>query len=852
MVLTRFADDARPGGGRGARWVAALGAAALLLPAVAAADPVGPRGYEQVTPIFKNGAGFGAVGSTPATGFTSPVGVASRDGERVLAQSQVGFGDPGSATTLTEYLFDRRDTGWATTVLSPALPAGPNGAPFGSHSIAEYGASDDLRSLAFTSPYVIDPERDQDRGGNAGDTDVYRYSADRGLELASCLPSPAPPCAAQTSAVIASSPTAMSSDGGRVLFETDEPLVPGASGFQVYDRSGDTVRWISQPLDTPLPAGATQVTADPSAIVSSAASSGNYGPGTSTTQWPNAIRPDGARVFFSAPSGTTTARLYVRIDGSKTLEVSRVRGGTGAASGVVPQGASEDGNLAFFTTAQKLLPSSGGGETAIDPNTVADLYAWRYDPATSDETLIRVTGLPQVGGGPAADNAGPTTGTAPNNQRFENVIGRSDDGSRVYFITRSATFSSGSPGTINLYVAENPADPVNGVIRFIATVFTGTSFSQTTTTCLAPNFRDPYSICGRATQDGRFATFESRLPLTSDDVDTDGATTCTAPPTAIPAVCKSDTFVYDDVNHVLARASIGDGAADGPRGNGQADAGLRTSGSAYTRQLNITDEGSVIFSTAESLVAADTNSVLDVYEYAHGAVTLISGGTGTDNSLYFGNSSDGRDIFFITTDGLVAQDGDGAPDLYDARVGGGFDEPQPQTCSALDGGCQAPPGFLPSATGPLVSTASGGQNAPPKAAPSLTVAKVTPAERAKLASTGALTLVATVTAPGQVAVEGRATLATRATVVARGSKSVNAAGPVRVRVTLTKAARRELAAKRRLTVSLSVAFSKAPGVRRQSLALALPKKQAKRRSAPAKRRSASARHRAATTTAKSR
>jgi hypothetical protein len=53
-------------------------------------------------------------------------------------------------------------------------------------------------------------------------------------------------------------------------------------------------------------------------------------------------------------------------------------------------------------------------------------------------------------------------------------------------------------------------------------------------------------------------------------------------------------------------------------------------------------------------------------------------------------SPDGSDIFFDTTQGLVPQDTDGAPDVYDARVDGGFPpEPGPiQPCSG--DACQGP------------------------------------------------------------------------------------------------------------------------------------------------------------------
>jgi len=58
-----------------------------------------------------------------------------------------------------------------------------------------------------------------------------------------------------------------------------------------------------------------------------------------------------------------------------------------------------------------------------------------------------------------------------------------------------------------------------------------------------------------------------------------------------------------------------------------------------------------------------------------GCVSLIS--PGTDGYLVglLGSAHEGRDVFFTTHSGLVAADNDGAGDIYDARIGGGFPTP---------------------------------------------------------------------------------------------------------------------------------------------------------------------------------
>ncbi len=71
-------------------------------------------------------------------------------------------------------------------------------------------------------------------------------------------------------------------------------------------------------------------------------------------------------------------------------------------------------------------------------------------------------------------------------------------------------------------------------------------------------------------------------------------------------------------------------------------------------------------------MSQDVNGVDDVYEYEKGQVHLISTGTSTGGSSFYDAGESGRDVFFVTAQGLVASDKDGNDTLYDAREGGGF------------------------------------------------------------------------------------------------------------------------------------------------------------------------------------
>ena len=50
----------------------------------------------------------------------------------------------------------------------------------------------------------------------------------------------------------------------------------------------------------------------------------------------------------------------------------------------------------------------------------------------------------------------------------------------------------------------------------------------------------------------------------------------------------------------------------------------------------------------------------------------------------------GRDLFFKTSAGLVKEDTDGAPDIYDARIGGGFPVAEAPVERCEGDACQGP------------------------------------------------------------------------------------------------------------------------------------------------------------------
>ncbi len=84
----------------------------------------------------------------------------------------------------------------------------------------------------------------------------------------------------------------------------------------------------------------------------------------------------------------------------------------------------------------------------------------------------------------------------------------------------------------------------------------------------------------------------------------------------------------------------------------------------------VTDDGTrVFFHTAESLVASDTDTGQDVYQRAGGTTTLLStgpdGGNADSNATFDGSSQDGTKVFFHTAESLLAADTDTGTDIYE-------------------------------------------------------------------------------------------------------------------------------------------------------------------------------------------
>lgn len=83
------------------------------------------------------------------------------------------------------------------------------------------------------------------------------------------------------------------------------------------------------------------------------------------------------------------------------------------------------------------------------------------------------------------------------------------------------------------------------------------------------------------------------------------------------------------------------------------------------------DDGTVFVEQRSALVPEDINGVMDVYSWHAGTPELVSAGQDPSPSWFGTASTDGRSVLFLTNQSLVGADTDKNIDMYDARIEGG-------------------------------------------------------------------------------------------------------------------------------------------------------------------------------------
>ena len=134
---------------------------------------------------------------------------------------------------------------------------------------------------------------------------------------------------------------------------------------------------------------------------------------------------------------------------------------------------------------------------------------------------------------------------------------------------------------------------------------------------------------------------------------------------------------------------------------------------------NLTPDGKrVFFESTEALVSTDTDEVQDVYEWEEkgianctrtgGCVYLITSGQSERDNFLYAHSRSGNDVFFTTGDVLTGWDSSGgAISIYDARVGGGYPDPEAEDACVADA-CR--PSVTPNPLPPIIQSSAQGRS----------------------------------------------------------------------------------------------------------------------------------------------
>jgi hypothetical protein len=635
------------------------------------------RAYELVSPADKNGGGVD--GGVQAESVPAPQQSAA-NGEAVTYAAQSAFtsANPVVALASNQYVSRRGSDGWSTEAITPSQ-AYPGGELDQSNAALDFslyqGFTEDL-----TSGFLVSEEPPLSPLAPREFYSPYLRSIGSGsYEILSTV---RPPVAKPGFADCCTSPpgfeprfAGMSADARHVIFEANDAVASGA-----IPGKENLYEWNDGQLETIniLPNGEAIPNGTLGGFNESVEqASENY------LDFYRAISTDGKRVFWTSPEkGIYMHELTPQ--GPRTVQV-----GSGKY-----WASSSDGSVVYY-----------GAAGGWDPG--GDLY--RYDAETGHAMDIA----------PGVELSG--------------VLGASDDGSYVYFAGEGVLAPGAHEEKNNLYVWHSTG-PESGTLTFIAAL--GSEHTDRENW-----YQGLPERTSRVSPSGRYLAFQSVRSLTGYDNVPLSQESCSAE--GAGAIAKAnhsgrctEVYEYDAATNELSCAScnrnglppVGDSIVPTQINFLQSTQGWESN---TEQQRYLDDNGRLFFDSDEVLVPAATNGNENVYEFdpdgigscanGSGCVYLISSGTGNGRSRFVDASANGNDVFVLTYDQLVAQDGDNLADVYDARVGGGFSLPSVPPCGGE--ACKPPNAPAPAIYGAPASAAFEGPGNPATPTSATTKAK---------------------------------------------------------------------------------------------------------------------------------
>jgi hypothetical protein len=261
-----------------------------------------------------------------------------------------------------------------------------------------------------------------------------------------------------------------------------------------------------------------------------------------------------------------------------------------------------------------------------------------------------------------------------------NFGGATPDAATVYFVDNEPLVAADTDSNVDVYQRSGGvttlvslpgagATPPSQNIAFAGATNDGSAVFLSTTENLVA--ADTDGLADVYQRSGAVTTLVSALGLGSSG-SPQGAT--------FKAVSADNSTVFFDTKENLVTADT-DGLFDIYARSGGVTSlvsapGVGSSGSpAGASFAKASSDGSVVdFTTPENLVAADTDGLFDVYERSGGTTTLVSApGAGANgpatHASFQGVTADGATVIFDTAENLVAADTDGLEDVYQRSAG---------------------------------------------------------------------------------------------------------------------------------------------------------------------------------------
>lgn len=710
--------EPRPRAGLGALVVAVSACLAVLLafvPVALASGLPNGRGYELVSPETKSGNQAGVQGGT----FEPLYALASAEGTKLIyggTGSMESSANGGVSGSSTYFLAERGANGWTTRDLLPDKVGEPtlNDLPRAILPSSTFGA------LAFSSAEsysALNPPLPAARTADSP-SGVYLMEGANLLQEPLWLsrpqiedPSPAPgevEVGTSYMPLLGGTP-----DLSRIYFGYYGTLLPADAGRQplvkaeeeeaitkhstTYALDWGLYEWRAEggPAGTLLPAGTLpNGSQNPyGAIASSTTQNKTLYPETyenvvSTAAAPGA--PAGSRLFFVSPDPQTVNLNRCNEDAAAV-----------AAGYCTPQlYVREGGEHSVLVSRDQLLPSVegrpvGAPEGVKEMKTAGDAATHTYSVATSDGSRVLFVSASRL------------TTEAPENGEPKMYEFDLETEQLTYLpgvATRYAPLALSANGGRFLFVTGEVSE-----LESLQLWSEGTITEVVALPRRARKIVDPQS-----TPSGSVFVFGTESPLRGlkGEEFNNGkrrqqiyryAPAAAGAPAELMCVSCAPEGVSPSGNAVLSNVA---GGGDGEQ-----------------RLINspaLADEGNMIFfQSPDALLPEDTNGTTDVYEWQKGSapgtgsVSLISTGKSTSNSYLLATTESGESVFFTTAESLVANDTDGSYDVYDARVGA---TPPPEEAAGCLSKCHGTPPAV--ASGPaLVSGLSFGAGNLPASAP---------------------------------------------------------------------------------------------------------------------------------------